>query len=145
MGMFVNRSEVSFLSASWLIGRGVGYELLRRKDFFVLLILMGLFLMGVWLTHLVGIDNKATATFLYNLGLMFAYACSHLMVLLVGFRQIPEEIERRTLHTLLAKPISRASVVMGKFGASVFCGWVTFLVLSVMIWALFEARARSAT
>lgn len=46
-------------------------------------------------------------------------------VIVLGARQLPREFERRTIYTLLAKPIGRASFLFGKFlgvvGSGVFC------------------------
>jgi ABC-type transport system involved in multi-copper enzyme maturation permease subunit len=38
-----------------------------------------------------------------------------LIAVFMGTRLIPDEIEKRTIHTILAKPVSRAQFLLGKF------------------------------
>jgi len=117
-----------------LIGRGVWIELFRRKDLAVLLILMGLYVLGVWVVRLVGIKNPSTATFLLNLGMTLAYFCAHVLTLLIAARQLPDEIENRTLYPLLARPVERHTVIVGKWLACVACGAATLLLLFLLGW-----------
>lgn len=117
-----------------LVGRGVFIELLRRKDLYVLVILMGLFMVGMVAVAIVGIEHPSTATFLLNLGLTLAYFAAHILTLLLSVRQLPVEIENRTIYPMLARPIERHWLLLGKWAACTACGVVTFLVLFLMGW-----------
>jgi len=131
-------SESSRLPASRAVGlilRGVLLEILRRKEFYVLLLLMGLFALGVIVVSVVGIENPATATFLLNLGLSFGAVAAHLLVLITAARQIPNELETRSLYPLLAKPLSRSHYVLGKWAAATAAGIVALIFLFIMAWA----------
>lgn len=126
------------LRASYLIGRGVILETIRRKDLYILLLLTLLYMMGIAVAAFVGVENEATILFLQNLGLSFAHFAAHLLVLLTAARQIPDELEQRTIYPLLAKPTSRVDYILGKWGASTVTGLFTlwlFLVLSLLPWA----------
>ncbi len=117
-----------------LIGRGVFIELLRRKDAYVLLVLVGLHALAVLTVSIVGVQNPATGTFLLNLGLTLTHFASHLLVMLLAVRQIPAEIDGRTLYPLLAKPIERRTLVLGKWSACTACGAGALLLMVVLVW-----------
>ena len=122
------------LQAMALIGRGVFIELKRRKDFYVIAILMALFLISVFLVNIVGVDNASTATFLLNLGMTLAYYLAHALTLILTARQVPDEIEKRTLYPLLARPIDRTTYLLGKYASCAICGFAVFLLLGAMGW-----------
>jgi len=118
----------------YLVGKGVILETLRRKDVYVLLILSLLFVAGIFVISLVGIENAATSTFLLNLGMSLAYFFAHLLTLLSAARQIPAELENRTLYPILAKPLSRGQYYLGKWLAVWLSGVVTLVVLFLLGW-----------
>ncbi len=122
------------LTSMLIVGRGVGIEVLRRKEFYVLLILTLIYVTGVIIAGIVGIENQATLVFLINLGISFAYASAHLLTLILSARQIPFALENRTLHPLLAKPLSRMTYLLGKWAALTASGLCVFLVLFVLSW-----------
>lgn len=117
-----------------LVANGVRLELVRRRDLHVVALLMGLFLAGVLAARVVGIEKPSVGTFLLNLGLSLAYYCAHVLTLLLASRQLPAEIENRTLYPLLAKPISRTSVLLGKWIACCMAGISVFVVLGALAW-----------
>lgn len=118
-----------------LIGGGVFIELTRRKDAYVLLFLMLLFLVAMLAVKIVGVEQAATGTFLLNLGMTLAIHAAHLLTLLLAVRQIPDEIENRTLYPLLAKPVGRDTLVTAKWLACAVCGTLVLGVLLFLGWA----------
>lgn len=125
---------VSPWRSAHLVGRGVILELLRRKDLYVLATFMLLFVLGVGVARIVGIENAATATFLLNLGLMMASFSAHVLTLLLTARQIPDELDNRTLYPLLAKPLERRHLLAGKWGAATLSGILVYGCLFLMAW-----------
>lgn len=118
-----------------LVGQGVLIELTRRKDVYVLAILMALFALGAYAVNAVGVENPATATMLLNLGLTLVYAATHVLTLLLALRQFPSEIENRTIYPLLARPLQRSWLVTGKWAACTGSGLAVLAVLFPMGWA----------
>lgn len=123
-------------SAALLIAKTVLLEFLRRKDFYVLLILMSLYFAGALAFSLVKIETPAAGTLLLNLSLTLAGLSAHLLTLVMAARQIPDELERRTLQPLLAKPLSRGSLFLGKWLACAGSGIVVLLALFAIAWLL---------
>jgi ABC-type transport system involved in multi-copper enzyme maturation permease subunit len=128
----INTARTSTGHQVSLILRSVFLENIRRREFYVLVLFMGLFLVGALVVRLVKIENAATATFLLNLGLTLAFSFAKIITLLTAARQFPEELEKRTLYPLLAKPLSRGQYLLGKWLASVLTGIVTLAVLFFM-------------
>lgn len=122
-----------------LVGRGVAIELVRRKDLYVLSILMGVYLMAVLAFAFIGIENASTATFLLNLGITLAYFSAHLLTLLLVARQVPDDLENRTIYPMLAKPVERTTYLLGKWAAASLCGFLVFVVLGGLVWAFVPA------
>ena len=91
-----------------------GWDLLRRKDMYVMGILMGLYVVGAIVVRVMGVQSVQTAKFLMSLGLTLSQILTALLLAILCARAFPEEFERRTLMTLLAKPISRSQLVLGK-------------------------------
>ena len=123
-------------SATLLIAKTVLLELMRRKDFYVLLILMSLYFTGALAFSLIEEETAAAGTMLLNLSLSLASLAAHLLTLVMAARQMPDELERRTLLPLLAKPLSRRSLFLGKWLACAGSGIVVLLALFAIAWLL---------
>ncbi len=113
------------------IGRGAVLEMLRRKDLAVLGLFMTVYLLFLAAARFVGLETPAAGTFLLNLSLTLIIALAHLLTLLMAARQIPDELERRTLYPLMARPVQRAEILLGKGLASWAVGLAVFAVLLV--------------
>lgn len=118
------------------IVRGVWLETLRRREFSVALILLAVFGMGVGAVSIVGVENPQTGTFLLNLGMSLAAGSAHLLALILACRQFPDEIENRTIHTLLARPVERHVVLLGKWLACGLCGVGVLVLFLGVAWGL---------
>lgn len=134
MNALRRRSPLSPARAVALIGRGVLIETIRRKDFYVLFILSVALAVGMVVVSLVGIENASTASFLLNLGLTFASLSAHGLAAMTAARQIPAELDQRTLYPLLAKPLARGHYLLGKWLASTAIGGSAILILGGLVW-----------
>lgn len=119
-----------------LIGRGVFLETLRRKDLYVLIILCLLYVVGILVVNLVGVENPETANFLQNLGMSLAWFFAHILTLLNASRQIPDDLENRTIYPLLAKPLERSQYILGKWEAVSLSGILSLLLFLFFGWLL---------
>ena len=105
-------------------------EMYRRKDFYVLFVLTAL------LTLMTGSatffnDDKITG-YLKEICLLLIWVSSLVIALTTAARQIPAERESRTIFPLLAKPVTRWQVILGKF----FGCWLV-AGLAVVVFYLF--------
>ena len=106
-------------------------EMYRRKDFYVLFVLCAL------LTLVAGSVNffhdAKIVRYLKDICMLLIWVCALIIALTTAARQIPAEREQRTIFPLLAKPVSRAQVILGKF---LGCWLATALAL-LMFYAFF--------
>ncbi|MCL5098830.1 MAG: ABC transporter permease [Candidatus Omnitrophica bacterium] len=108
---------------AWAVALVVIKELYRRKDFYVLFILTAL--ITLMLGALNFFNDRQIARYLKEICLLLIWLSALAIAVVTSARQIPAERENRTIFPLLAKPITRAQVVAGKFlGCWLACGLV---------------------
>lgn len=110
-------------------------ELYRRKDFYVLFIVTILICLVM---ASINIYNDAhIVRYLKEICLLLIWICTLVIAVITTARQIPAERENRTLLPLLAKPLTRVQLIVGKFlgcwlacGAALLCFYIFFGALS---------------
>ena len=116
---------ITFKGMIW----GTLLESLRRKDIYVLLILSLVIIGGagsMTFFSLGGMDK-----FLKDIGLTVINACVIVLAVMATARQIPTELENRTIYPLLAKPMSRAEFLTGKFGGALLLSLIVLILFSL--------------
>jgi ABC-type transport system involved in multi-copper enzyme maturation permease subunit len=112
-------------------------ELLRRKDIYVLLILLGTMLFILISLNIFGLGS--VVGFVKEAGLMAAWLFGWILAVSCASRQLPQEEKRGTILPLLAKPIRRGELIVGKWlGAwtAVSTAVLTFYLLTLaIVWA----------
>jgi ABC-type transport system involved in multi-copper enzyme maturation permease subunit len=88
-------------------------ELYRRKDFYVLFILTALITLGLGSVNFFNEDK--IVRYVKELCLFLIWAASLVIAITTAARQFPAEQENRTIFPLLAKPVTRSQLVLGKF------------------------------
>lgn len=113
-------------------------ELYRRKDFYVL------FIMSAVLTLLLGSVNffhdVKIVRYLKEICLLLIWVSALVIAIGTTARQIPAERENRTIFPLLAKPVSRAQVVAGKFAGCWFACGLALIVFYVFFGVISGTR-----
>lgn len=94
--------------------RGVWLESLRRNELWVIGILLGLYILLALVLRIVGIESAQSARFIRGLGFDLGGLLASLLVIVTGSRQLPAEIELRTIYPVLAKPVRREALLWGK-------------------------------
>jgi ABC-type transport system involved in multi-copper enzyme maturation permease subunit len=114
-------------------------ELYRRKDFYVLFIVT--ILICLIMASINIYDNAAIVGYLKEICLDLIWACSLVVAITTAARQIPAERENRTLLPLLAKPLTRVELILGKFlGCWLACG-LALVCFYLFFGALAASRA----
>lgn len=99
-----------------------------------------------WMTALLGVSvvilgaaNFFTAVqpgeeqrFLRDFGVGFIILITLLMTIFLGVSLVPPDIERRTIFTILSKPVSRLEFILGKFSGLALTLGLNLLVLTVV-------------
>jgi Cu-processing system permease protein len=119
------RSERARVNNVLAVARVVIKEMIRRKDFYVLLILTVILTLAMASVHF--FDDDKIVRYLKEGCLLLIWICSLVIAIGTTARQIPSEKENRTIFPLLAKPISRTQLLLGKFlGCWLACGLALF-------------------
>ena len=107
----------------------VWIEMLRRKDVYVLFILLLAFLMILMSLNVFGLGGLVV--YVKEIGLLLTWLFSWILAVNISSRLLPQEETQRTIFPLLAKPISRAEIVFGKWLGA----WVVSSVATLVFYA----------
>ncbi len=113
-------------------------EMCRRKDFYVLFVLTAVITLVMGSVNFFG-DAKIVR-YLKDICLLLIWISALVIAITTTARQIPAERESRTIFPLLAKPVSRGQVILGKFlGCWLACG-MALLVFYVFFGVISGSR-----
>ncbi len=88
-------------------------EMYRRKDFYVLFVLTALITLVMGSVNIFNEDK--IVRYLKEICLFLIWSASLVVAVTTTARQVPSERENRTLFPLLAKPVTRNQMLLGKF------------------------------
>lgn len=91
----------------------VWQEMVRRKDIYVLFILIAGLMVGALGLDLFGMGG--VSGYVKDAGLFASWVLGWVLAVNTAVRQLPQEESRGTIFVLLAKPVSRWEVVTGKW------------------------------
>ncbi len=107
-------------------------EMIRRKDLYVLLILLVTLLFVLLSLNIFGLGSAVR--YVLDVGLLFAWVFSIVLSVSIAARQLPQEESRGTIYPLLAKPITRWELIVGKWiGSWTAAGCATLLFYAVVL------------
>lgn len=113
---------------SWkALARGVVLESVRRKDLWVVAILGFIIMLSAGALGFFGFEGLES--FAKDLATTVVGLFSTILAVLTACRLVPDEIRNRTLYPLIARPISRFDLLVGKFLGSVIVTSIAFLIL----------------
>lgn len=122
------------MNTVWALAGIVIKELYRRKDFYVLFVLTALITIAAGSVNF--FQDARIVRYLKDVCLLLIWISALVIAVMTAARQIPAERENRTIFPLLAKPVTRGQVVLGKFfGCWLACGlalavfYVFFIVI----------------
>lgn len=123
------------MNTIWALAGVVIKELYRRKDFYVLFVLTAL--ITAVTGSVVFFHDPDIARYIKDLCMFLIWISALLVTIVTAARQIPAERENRTIFPLLAKPVTRGQVIMGKFlgcwiasGTALFVFYIFFAVIT---------------
>ena len=101
------------MNTIWALAGVVIKELYRRKDFYVLLVLTAVLV--VMAESVQFFHDPNIVRYVKDLCMLLVWVSALLITITMAARQIPAERESRTIFPLLAKPVTRGQVILGKF------------------------------
>jgi len=123
------------MNTIWALATVVIKELYRRKDFYVLFVLTALLTLGALSVNF--FNDTKIIRYVKDICLLLIWLATLVIAIVTSARQIPAERENRTIFPLLAKPVSRGQVIVGKFlgcwlasGMALLCFYVFFILVT---------------
>lgn len=113
-----------------IIARGVIKELFRRKDFYLILAL--LFAIIIYTGTLSFGGERGLHRYFKEIGISLTYIFSIIIAVSFAARQIPQEIESKSIYPLLAHPVSRSQFILGKFCGVWFISIASFTLFYIV-------------
>lgn len=101
------------MNTIWALAGVVIKELYRRKDFYVLFVLTALITIAAGMVNF--FHNEKVVNIVKDICMLLIWISALLIAIITAARQIPAERESRTIFPLLAKPVTRWQVILGKF------------------------------
>jgi ABC-type Na+ efflux pump permease subunit len=86
---------------------------IRRKEVYVILVLLGALLGAVVSADVFGLGG--VVTYVKDVGLLLAWLFGWILAVMTASRELPAEESRGTIFTLVAKPVSRFEIILGKW------------------------------
>ena len=120
---------MTMLGPIWAIAQNTLREAVRNKVLFGLLFFALLMIAsGVIVSALSYVEN---ARILQDVGLAAIRFFGVAMAIFLGIEVISREVERRTVFSVLAKPISRGAFLLGKFLGLTLTLWLQVVLMAV--------------
>ena len=119
------------MNTIWALTGVVIKEMYRRKDFYVLFVLTALITIAAGCVRF--FQDPNIVRYLKDLCMLLIWISALLITIATAARQIPAERESRTIFPLLAKPVTRGQVILGKF----FGCWLASGLVLVVFYAFF--------
>jgi ABC-type transport system involved in multi-copper enzyme maturation permease subunit len=101
-------------------------ELYRRKDFYVLFVVTAILTLVMGSVNF--FDEAKIVRYVKDICLLLIWMSSLVIAIGTAVRQIPAERESRTIFPLLAKPVTRGQVIVGKFAGCWLAAGICLLV-----------------
>jgi len=120
---------MSQLSCIWTIAVNTVRESVRNKILYALLFFAILMIgSGVIVQSLSYVEN---ARILQDVGLGAIRVFGVAIAIFVGINLIHKEVDRRTVYTILSKPLSRAAFLLGKYLGLTLTIWMQVAIMAV--------------
>lgn len=116
-------------------------ESIRRKILHVFLILAVFIIVGS--SFLSAFELGVQIKFLKDLSLSIISLFGVLITIAVAVKQLPTEIEAKTIYPLLAKPVTRYEFILGKFIGSLYVIFLNLFLISLIFLCLLYSRIKT--
>lgn len=112
------------------IARQTVEDALNRKILqFLLIGALALIALGPTFNFL---SPRESSTVLRSMGLAVILLAGLLITILMGIQAIPIEIERRTIYTILSKPVQRYEFILGKYLGGIFTVFINIFAMGIV-------------
>lgn len=129
----------SIMPPVWRVARATFHEAWRRRFLNGILVFAILIIGSSWV--LAYLQPGAELKMLIDIGLGSCRFFGLLIAIFLGTRLIADEMERRTIYTLLAKPVTRAQFLFGKFLGGYATVFANVALMGIAFYIVFAIKA----
>ncbi|HEY3396360.1 MAG TPA: ABC transporter permease subunit [Armatimonadota bacterium] len=127
------------MQAIYRVAAATFHEAWRRRFLNAILVFAVLIIGSSW--SLAYLQPGAELKLLIDIGLGSIRFFGMLIAIFLGVRLISDEIEKRTIHTILTKPVTRAQFLLGKFFGSLATVFSNLALMGIAFYAVFAFKA----
>src|ERR1035437_2600533 len=127
------------MNAIMRIAAATFHEAWRRRFLSAILIFAVLSIASSW--SLAYLQPGVELKLLIDIGLGSIRFFGMLIAIFLGVRLISDEIEKRTIHTILTKPVTRAQFLLGKFFGSLATVFSNLALMGLAFYVVFLIKA----
>jgi len=133
----------------WSIAKTTVGDALRKKVLQIFLVVaIGLIIISLSFSQTLSFSTRAGSSsdimLVKSFGLGLMAVAAWLITLVMGVSLIPQEIERRTIYTILAKPVKRYEFIVGKYLGAVLTLAINIALMGVVFIAVCVFKAIGA-
>ena len=115
----------------WTLAKNTWKEAFRKKDFYIFVIFLIIFLVVLSFENFFNVPG--ISRYVKDLGFSITWFFSLIIAVTFSARQIPSEIESHTIYPLLAKPVTRIHMILGKFFGAVIASGLAFSIFYILL------------
>jgi ABC-type transport system involved in multi-copper enzyme maturation permease subunit len=127
------------MRAVYRVARATFFEAWRRRFLNAILVFAVLLIGSSW--SFAYLQPGAELKLLVDIGLGSIRFFGMLIAIFLGVRLIADEMEKRTIHTLLAKPVTRTQFLFGKFLGALATVWSNIALMGIAFYVVFALKA----
>jgi ABC-type transport system involved in multi-copper enzyme maturation permease subunit len=127
------------MRAVYRVARATFFEAWRRRFLNAILVFAVLLIGSSW--SFAYLQPGAELKLLVDIGLGSIRFFGMLIAIFLGVRIIADEMEKRTIHTLLAKPVTRSQFLFGKFLGALVTVWSNIALMGIAFYIVFAIKA----
>lgn len=113
-----------------IIAQNTFKALIRKKDFYVFFMMLIILLAFLVSESFFGIRD--ISRYVKDIGFFCVWLFSLIIAVTFSARQLPEEIDSKTVLPLLAKPVSRLQFITGRFLGSLIASSVAYTIFYIL-------------
>lgn len=127
------------MRAIYRVAKATFHEAWRRRFLNVILVFAVLIIGSSWVFAY--LQPGAELKMIIDVSLGSIRFFGMLIAVFMGCRLIPDEIEKRTIHTILTKPVSRAEFLFGKFFGGIATIFANVALMGIAFFIVFAIKA----
>jgi len=129
---------ISYLKKIWVVAFNTFKEAVRSKILYSIVFFTVLILVLSTVMDIITIGQRAKI--IKDMGLLSISVFGALIAIFVGIGLVYKEVDKRTIFTVISKPVSRTQFIIGKYCGLVLTIFVEVLAMSAIFFAIVMAE-----